>query len=423
MQISLRRLLLLVGALLSGGAAVLATAGLTSAKSSSPAVAHSPALNSDDLPPATGAPALTTCNGPTVNADSSVTFCLTAPQASQVVLELQSLTQKAPTGVPYPMTKGTNGIWSLTVGPFDPSWYGYAFTVDGVQIADPANRNVSLFQAPPIWPGPSSAWSWVMVPGPAADYMAENDGPHGTVSTVYYHSDVLASQQQMLVYTPPGYNHDNRRYPVLYLYPGGGGMDTDWTVNMRANFIMDNLIAQHKAKPMIVVMPEYNLRNCSDFTNDVFPEQLVTDVIPTAEKNFRVLPGARNRALAGLSSGGGCVFNTVFKDPAAIAYFGEFSPNWPGRTDLVQNHPDLLSNPAINRDIKLLWITKGGPDDIVTSQLPAQLALLDQYHINYTYVPGTTYGAVYGHVWDTWRKALENFAPLLFRLREEGHRH
>jgi enterochelin esterase family protein len=255
----------------------------------------------------------------------------------------------------------------------------------------------------------------VLVPGPAADYMAQTSGPHGTVSTVYYYSSVLHAQEQMLVYTPPGYSHGDRRYPAFYLYPGGGGMDTDWPVNMRANFIMDNLIAQGKAKPMIVVMPEYNLRNCADFTHDVFQEQLLDDVIPAAEKDFRILPGARNRALAGLSSGGGCVFNTVFKDPEAFAYFGEFSPNWPGRTDLVQNHPNLLDNPAINRDVKLLWITKGGPDDIVTSQLPAELAVLDQHHINYTYVPGTTYGAIYGHVWDTWRKALKTFAPLLFR--------
>jgi enterochelin esterase-like enzyme len=417
MQKPIRRLPLLGAVLVVGAAAILATAGLTSAKPAGHALAHPAALNSDDLPPAIGAPALTTCNGPTVNPDNSVTFCVTAPQAGQVVLELESLTQKAPTGVPYPMTKGASGIWSLTVGPFDPSWYGYAFTVDGVQIADPANRNVSFFQAPPIWPGPSSAWSWVMVPGPAADYMAQTNGPHGAVSTVYYYSSVLKSQEQMLVYTPPGYSHDRRAYPVFYLYPGGGGMDTDWTVNMRANFIMDNLIASGKARSMIVAMPEYNLRNCSDFTNDPFPEQLINDVIPAVEKNFRVLPGARNRALAGLSSGGGCVFNTLFKDPEAFAYIGEFSPHWPASAmnDLVQNHQNLLTNPVINRDVKLLWITKGGPTDIVTGELPTDFALFDQYHIHYTYDPGTNYGAIYGHVWDTWRKALENFAPLLFR--------
>jgi enterochelin esterase-like enzyme len=116
---------------------------------------------------------------------------------------------------------------------------------------------------------------------------------------------------------------------------------------------------------MIVVMSEYNLRNCSDFTNGAFPHQLVDDVIPTAEKQFRVAPGARNRALAGLSSGGGCVFNTLFKDPATFAYIGTFSPHWPESAidDLVQNHQNLLTNPAINKDVRLFWLTKGGPDD------------------------------------------------------------
>jgi enterochelin esterase-like enzyme len=407
----------------AASAVILATAALSAAKPRPGATMHaSQTLNSDDLPLATGTPALTTCNGPAVGADDSVTFCVNAPQATQVVLQLQSLTQKAPTGVPYPMAKDANGIWSVTVGPFDPSWYGYAFTVDGVQLADPANRNVALFQAPPIWPGPSSAWSWVMVPGPAADYMAQTNGPHGTVSTVYYYSKVLQSQEQMLVYTPPGYNRDHRSYPVFYLYPGGGGMDTDWTVNMRANFIMDNLIAAHHARPMIIAMPEYNLRNCPNFGTDLFPQQLTQDVIPTMERNFRVLPGSRNRALAGLSSGAGCVINTLVADPAAFSYFGAFSPNWPASTVITQNYQGLLNNPAINRDVKLFWITKGGPSDIVTTQLPNYLAIFDQYHINYTYDPGTNYGATFGHVWDTWRKALENFAPLLFDEHDKaGH--
>jgi enterochelin esterase-like enzyme len=408
MRISLRRLLALL-VVVGGGIAALATAGLTSSTS-----AATP--GSDSGVPVVPTPTLTACNGPTVNADRTVTYCLTAPQASGVVLQLQSMFDKAPTGIPYPMTKQDNGIWAITLGPLDPNWYGYAFTADGVQLSDPANRNVSFFQVPPVWPGPSSAWSWVLVQGPAADYMDEADVPHGTVSTVYYRSSVLKSKQQMLVYTPPGYNsHDRRDYPVLYLYAGGGGADTDWPVNMRANFVMDNLIAQHKVKPMIVAMPEYNLRNCADFTNDQFPQQLVRDVVGTTEKTFRVEGGSRNRALAGLSSGAGCVYNTLFKAPGQFAYFGAFSPNWPqsARDDLVQNHQDLLKNPAINKSTKLLWLTNGGPKD--TQQIPTHAALFDQYHIKYTYTPGTTYGATYGHVWDTWRKALVNFAPQLFR--------
>jgi enterochelin esterase-like enzyme len=164
-------------------------------------------------------------------------------------------------------------------------------------------------------------------------------------------------------------------------------------------------------------MPEYNLRNCADFTHDVFAQQLVNDVVATTQKLFRAAPGADNRAVAGLSSGGGCVYNTLFQAHKQFAYYGLFSPNWPvsARNDLLQNHQDLLNSRAINRDVKLLFITKGGDTDIVTSQVPDHLALLAQNHINYTYLPGTTYGAIYGHVWDTWGKALNNFAPRLFR--------
>jgi enterochelin esterase family protein len=406
MRSSLRRLVLTVGVLLGTGASVLVALSLSSATSAA------------DTPPPSAAAPLTSCNGPTVNADRTVTFCLTAPQATSVALNLQNLVGRAPAADATPMTKQDNGIWVLTTPPLDPRWYGYAFTADGVQLPDPANRSVSFFQVPPVWPGPSSAWSWVLVSGPATDYLAEADVPHGLVSTVYYKSSVLKSKQQMMVYTPPGYTaRDKRSYPVLYLYPGGGGADTDWPVNMRANFIMDNLIAQGKAKRMIVVMPEYNLRNCADFTNDVFPQQLVNDVVSTTEKLFRVDSGSRNRALAGLSSGGGCVYNTLFQEHQQFAYFGLFSPNWPvtARDDLVQNHHELLDSRAINKDVKLLYITKGGDSDSVTVQVPDHLALLDQNHIKYSYVPGTTYGAVNGHVWDTWSKALTNFAPRLFR--------
>ena len=404
MQRSIRRLLLAAG-----------TAALIVAPSAAPATAAKHRSGWAQTPTAKIAQATAACNGPVVNADRTVTFCLTGPQAGQAVLQLQSLVDKAPTGVPHPMTKDANGVWSVTVGPLEPKWYGYNFAVDGVQLPDPANRYVSFFQAPPIWPGPSSPWSWVMVPGPEANYMAETDVPHGTVSAVYYRSRVLKSRQQMLVYTPPGYHRDKKSFPVLYLYPGGGGANTDWPVNMRANFILDNLIAQGKAKRMIIAMPEYNLRNCVDFTNDVFPQQLLDDVVSTVEGTFRTKSGARNRALAGLSSGAGCTYNTLFQDHREFAYFGVFSPNWPisARDDLTQNHQELLNGRAINKDVKLLYVTRGGDTD--TNQVPDHVALLDQYGIDYKYVPGTTYGAVYGHVWDTWGKALNNFAPRLFR--------
>jgi len=326
----------------------------------------------------------------------------------------------------YPMTKDANGVWSITMGPtINPNnldwvgsnWYGYGFVVDGVKIADPANRD--------IWSGATSAWSMVMVPGQGTEFMADAAVPHGAVATVRYFSKLTETQRQMQVYTPPGYNHDNRGYPVLYLLHGGGGNDTDWIVNMRTNYILDNLIAQGKAVPMIVVMPDTNVGGGTLVTQDKFPQELLGSIVPYIEENYRTAPGAKNRALAGLSVGNDRTRNTLFQDPGAFAYIGLFSvtPTRAYLDDLVQNHLDLLTNPAINRYTKLLWITKGGPgyetepggSSTTRIDYATWLAFLDQYHIKYTFVPGPEIGANYGHVWDTWRHDLLAFAPLLFK--------
>jgi enterochelin esterase-like enzyme len=349
----------------------------------------------------------TTLNSPTVLPGGEVTFTLNAPQANEVVLNFQNEVGPSPAANPMAMTKDANGIWSVTIGPLAPNWYGYGFILDGVKIADPANRD--------IWSGATSAWSYVFVPGPEADFMADAPVPHGVWGTVRYFSNVTQTERQMQVYTPPGYNHDNRRYPVFYLMHGGGGNDTDWIVNMRANYILDNLIAQGKVVPMIVVMPDGNVGGYpinGPITADLFPQELLGSVIPAIEENFRVAPGPKNRALAGLSLGGLWSLDTLFLDPGEFAYIGVFSSGWfPGfRDDLVQNYSYLLTDPAVNKDTKLFWITIGGPEDIAYNNNYATLALLDQYHINYTFVQGTG-----GHVWDTWRRNLRDFAPLLFR--------
>jgi len=355
-------------------------------------------------------------SAPTVNSDRTVTFTLRAPQATQVILNWQNMVGRSPATDPYPMTKDANGVWTITIGPLDPNWYGYGFIVDGVRIADPANRD--------IWSGATSAWSNVFVPGPAADFMADAAVPHGAWGTVRYFSNLTQTERQMQVYTPPGYNRDNRVYPVFYLLHGGGGNDTDWPVNMRTNYIMDNLIAQKKAVPMIVVMPDTNVAPFGINTlvmQDVFPQELLGSIVPYIEQNYRTAPGAQNRALAGLSMGNAHARNTLLQDPSAFAYIGLYSLVMPQvfRDDLVQNHPDLLINVANSKVTKLLWISMGGPDDVNLSggaaDLAGTLALLDQYGIKYTYVPGAQIGANYGHVWDTWRKHLYNFAPLLFK--------
>jgi enterochelin esterase-like enzyme len=336
----------------------------------------------------------------------------------------------------YLMSEDTNGVWSITIGPtvpglmgwnnppapLAPDWYGYGFNIDGtppvvpptnptvfttatavggVNIADPANRD--------IWSGATSAWSYVFVPGPAADFMADAAVPHGVWGTVRYFSNVEQTERQMQVYTPPGYNHDNRRYPVLYIMHGTGGNDTDWIVNMRANYIMDNLIAKGMVVPMIVVMPDGNVGGSLHYLRD-FPEELMGSIIPAIEENFRTAPGPKNRALAGLSRGGRWTMATLVKYPGYFAYVGVLAANYDVTTEPDVYTVELLDNPAINKGTKLLWITVGDKTDISYDRTHAMLALLDEHGVNYTFVQGTG-----GHVWGVWRYNLLEFAPLLFK--------
>lgn len=347
--------------------------------------------------------------GPKVLPDRRVVFALTAPQANQVMLNLQNDVGPSPAANTVPMTRGPDGVWSVTVGPLAPNWYGYGYVVDGVDIADPANRNT--------WLGSTSSWSFVFVPGPAADYMADRPHvPHGTWSTVRYFSHLTETERQMQVYTPPGYNHSIRAYPVLYLMHGGGGNDTDWIVNMRLNYIVDNLLAEHRIKPMIVAMPDGNVTSSFNINysvpQDLFPKELVGSVIPYIEKTYRAAPGARNRAMAGLSLGGLWTLDTLLLHPGTFSYMGVFSSGWfaTTRENLVQRHRRLLTNPAINKKTKLLWITVGDQRDIAYDNNFATLALFKRFHIKYKFVQGTG-----GHIWNTWRHDLLRFAPLLFR--------
>ena len=433
MHTGIRRLLAL-----SSGIAILAAAGFTSTMLAAPSSSVEQAALAQAAPtivnsasPTTG-PVPTTCVGPSVNADGTITFCLTAPQATTVVLNFQQMLGLSPAADAFPMTEtASGGIWYITVEPpAGPNWYGYNFTVDGAHVADPDNRD--------IWTGVPTAfsaigaWSMVMVPGPAADYMAETNVPHGAVSTVYYYSPLAKSERRMEVYTPPGYNSSARHYPVFYLLHGAGGNDTDWIVNMRTNFILDNLIAKGKAQPMIVVMPDEEIApnlSVTSVTPDVFVKQeLMPTIVPYVEANYRVLPGAKNRAIAGLSMGSIFTRDALFLDTAQFAYYGLFSWGFMDQTidtDLVQNHPQLISNvlqAEKQKKIKLLWITSGGEEVAGLLPIPSgfpfvqeTLSAFHQLGIKYTYDPGTAFGAIYGHVWDTWRKDLLVFAPQLFQ--------
>jgi enterochelin esterase-like enzyme len=356
------------------------------------------------------AQAATTLNAPVVNSDRTVTFSLNAPQANEVVLYFQNQTGPSPRADPYPMTKDADGVWSVTIGPLVPDMYGYDFILDGVNILDPTNTYTGPGTVRAVWAGNPgtwstvNAWSYVTVPGPEADFFADAPVPHGAVATVRYYSEVAQKERIMEVYTPPGYNHDNRGYPVLYILHGAGGNETDWIINMRANFILDNLIAQGKVVPMILVSPN---ANADGFPSTAFPDELLGNIIPYIEENYRTAPGAQNRALAGLSMGGFRTTQTVFSHPGVFAYVGVFSS---GFIPSAAFPADLLANPDINKLTKLLWIASGDQTDITYNLTQSTLALLDQYDIKYTYVQGTG-----GHVWGQWRHNLLDFAPLIFK--------
>jgi len=217
----------------------------------------------------------------------------------------------------------------------------------------------------------------------------------------------------MWVYTPPGYNKDNRKYPVLYLNHGTGNTGQEWFTPNRANFILDNLIAEGKAVPMIAVSPTH-----SDFPDnpdpalDVYPvQELIGNIIPTIEKQFRVLPGSKNRAMAGLSRGGRATLKALIQAPTTFDYFCPLSAAWSSEIAILeQNHKDLLLALGANRNINLLWISIGDKDTRVMSNLPGMLALFDKYGIEYTFTPYA--GA---HMPDVWRHQLSDFAQLLFR--------
>src|SRR5262245_11388193 len=260
---------------------------------------------------------------PDVNADRTVTLRFRAPNAKEVTLigELD--------GKPYPMTKGDNGIWTVTIGPLAPDVYNYQFNADGVIAMDPVNPSVKLGFGgfPPA--------NMVEVPGDEFD--DARDVPHGSVRMETYHSKSLGVPRTAWIYTPPGYDRGNTRYPVLYLLHGAGNIDSSWMLTGRANYILDNLIAEKKARPMIIVTP-FGYARMGVGTGPERPvngapapgapnnpnaaigggligKDLLNDLIPYIEQNFRTLKDPDNRAIGGLSMGGGHTANISFANP------------------------------------------------------------------------------------------------------------
>ena len=266
-------------------------------------------------------PAAPPVQSPEVTPDGHIVFRIFAPKAQTARLfSTDMFGLKAASD----MTKGENGVWEITAGPIHPGAYRYNFNVDGVSVMDPRNPSVSESNG--------NAWSMVYVPG--ADFMDTKDVPHGAVASVTYYSKSLGRFRRMHVYTPPGYETSSQKYPVLYLLHGAGDCDESWTSVGRAGFILDNLIAAKKAKPMIVVMPAGHTgpfefgrpaagaSRLPDFTTE-FVKDFDGDIMPYAETHYRIVRDRRHRAIAGLSMGGAQTIEIAVSHAAEFTYVGD----------------------------------------------------------------------------------------------------
>jgi enterochelin esterase-like enzyme len=353
---------------------------------------------------------------PEIMADNTVVFRLFAKEAAKVAVSGDWMPGFFAS---EPMIKGDTGMWSITVGPLKPELYSYSFYVDGVKVLDPSNVQVKR-------DGMNNA-NMFIIPGKESELYSVNDVPHGTLSKVWYSSPTLKLTRRMYVYTPAGYNDSNDKYPVFYLLHGGGGDEDAWSTLGRACQIMDNLIAQGKAKPMIVVMTNGNpgqtaavgegpvlkiQGNAADMGKGMFEESLVKDVIPYIESHYRALTGKDNRAVSGLSMGGMQTINVTTKYPDMFSYMGVMSMGIVDATSMgIKPDPDQDSKfEALSRSgYKLYWVGCG-KDDFLYAAAKNLRAMLDKHQFVYTYRESTG-----GHTWANWRIYLSEFAPLLFK--------
>ena len=370
-------------------------------------------------PPRGGGPQGPPVVSPEVSADRHVTFRILAANAEAVRL---SGTDIPGNDQGAPMAKGTNGVWEVTLGPVEPGAYRYNFNVDGVSVIDPRNPATSESN--------NNVWSLVHVPG--SDFMDTKDVPHGSVSAVTYYSKALGKFRRMHVYTPPGYESGKGKYPILYLLHGAGDCDEAWTSVGRAGFILDNLIAARKARPMVIVMPAGHTRAGGGFGArgsggqppvDEFVQDFVNDIMPYAEKHYRVHTDKQRRAIAGLSMGGSQTLNIAIPHLDKFGYVGVFSSgliasfgggrggatNAPTGPTWEERQKKALDDAKVKKGLKLLWFATG-KDDFLIETSRGTVAMLRRHGFDPVFIE--TSGA---HTWINWRSYLNEFAPQLFQ--------
>ena len=352
---------------------------------------------------------------PELTPDHHVVFRIFAPKAQTVRVFSSDIFGFAPKGE---MTKSENGVWEVSVGPVDPGAYRYNFNVDGVSVVDPRSASVSESNG--------NVWSMVYVPG--ADFMDTKNVPHGAIASVTYFSKSLGRFRRMHIYTPPGYETGSEKYPILYLLHGAGDCDESWSSVGRAGFILDNLIAAKRAKPMVMVMPAGHtdafdlLRSAGLPRYDDFVQDFLTDIMPYTETHYRVLADRAHRAIAGLSMGGAQTLEIAVAHPEQFSYVGVFSSGIIGIVPLQgpvslqapnppweQQHATELDQPQGKKNWKLFWFSTG-KDDFLLNTTHATVAMFQKH--GYKPVFQESAGA---HTWINWREYLNQFAPQLFQ--------
>lgn len=337
---------------------------------------------------------------PQILQDSRVVFRMKAPDVKRLQIDL---------GKKYDMAKDTGGFWQVVTDSVGEGFHYYSLLIDGVPVADPASETFY---------GMGRMASGIEIPFSGGGYYAIKDVPHGDVRIKRYYSSVTNSWRRLLLYTPPGYDSSRERYPVLYLLHGGGEDERGWAMQGKTDLIADNLIAEKKATPILIVMMDGNfgsggVAGFGEQALRTFESEIKQAVIPFVEKNFRVAEGANNRALAGLSMGGLQTLYAGIKNTNMFSHLGVFSSGWFANQPALANpqYEFMKNNVAtINSNLKSLWISMGGKEDIAYNNCQVMMKKFEEIGVRFTYTeyPG-------GHTWPVWRNNLYNFAQIIFR--------
>jgi len=341
-----------------------------------------------------------TAQYPQILPGNRVVFRVKAPGAQKVQIDL---------GKKYEMAKDTGGYWAVTTDSISKGFHYYSLLIDGVALADPASETFY---------GMGRMASGIEIPYRNGGFYQMRDVPHGDIRVKKYFSKPLGSWREMYVYTPPGYDKSAEKYPVLYLLHGGGEDQRGWAVQGKTDLILDNLIAEGKARAMVIVMLDGNVSSggLAGFNENVlktFENELKLGAIPFVENNFRVETDAKNRALAGLSMGGLQTLYAGVKNTEMFSSLGVFSSGWFANNTALTDpqYAFMKTNAAtINTNLKNFWISMGGQEDIAFNNCRIMLAKFDELGVKYSYseYPG-------GHSWPVWRHDLFEFSQLLFK--------